>query len=53
MNNEHMQVSLLLGGRKKGNFVRCFHSFLPVFEKVFCRKPDLEFLFPVFSIDSY
>ena len=33
--HKHIQESLLLGGRTKGNLARCFHSFLEVFERGF------------------
>ena len=36
--NEHIQESLLLGRRTKGHLAWCFHSFLQVSERAFCRK---------------
>ena len=35
---EHIQESLLLGKRTKGNLTWCFHSFLQVFERDFMQK---------------
>ena len=39
--HEHIQETLLLGKRTKGNFACCFRSFLLVFEKAFCRKSPI------------
>ena len=36
--HEHIQKSLLLEGRTKGNFACCFCSFLQVFERGFQQK---------------
>ena len=36
--HEHVQESLLLGRRTKGNFACCFRSFLQVIERLLCRK---------------
>ena len=36
--HEHIQESLLLGKRTKGNFARRFQSFLQVFEGGFLQK---------------
>ena len=36
--DEHTQQSLLLGRRTKGNFARCFCSFLKAFERGFLQK---------------
>ena len=35
---EHIQESLLVGRRTKGNFACCFRSFLQVFERGFLQK---------------
>ena len=36
--HEHIQESLLLGGRTKRSLARCFHSFLQVSERGFMQK---------------
>ena len=36
--HEHMQVSLILGRRTKGNLAWRFHSFLQVFERGFLQE---------------
>ena len=36
--HEHIQESLLLGRRTKGNLACCFRSFLQVFERGFLQK---------------
>ena len=39
--HEHVQESLLLGRRTKGNLAWCFHSFLQVFERGFLQKSHI------------
>ena len=39
--HEHIQESSLLGWRTKRNLAWCFHSFLQVFKKGFCRKSPI------------
>ena len=36
--HEHIQKSLLLGRRTKGNLAWCFHSILQVFERGYLQK---------------
>ena len=36
--HEHIEESLLLGRRIKGNLAWCFHSFLHIFERGFLQK---------------
>ena len=39
--HENAQEPLLLGRRTKGNLTWCFHSFLQVFKRDFCRKSPI------------
>ena len=39
--HEHIQESLLLGRRTKGNLAWCFHLFLQVFERGFLQKSPI------------
>ena len=39
--HEHIQESLLLGRRTKGNLAWCFHSFLQVSERGFLQKSPI------------